>query len=1528
MALPTSTPLSLTDIDAEFGLGLKLAAYKGLEVLNFDGNLAQLPTSNLYITDFLGTSKVPPEEYSTATISLQSLQSTYRGFYNATNVQVSTGVAIKLPAYPKFRPKPTRFETEITWFKYDGSQWVDIGFTNNELITLQPTDANAGTYKIEIRHTVYAPSDQDPHSAITPGPELAVVTSFTSKTFDFTVSEFELDDPYIFFNGTENVSPAKLQVVDYENTTKPDTSGILTHTIGQVDTEFVNGTNFGRPFIAEPTVAVTFQYSANNLSWVDMKQAFSGRPSPVTDSTWPGPTFIEYGIYGTKSAGPTIGMDNSQPTHSWQFLTQFRMKDFAYDTTKTPDPWWDGYYFRIKVVAEATYDVAGVAEVRRHTAVTDGTQLSLVRTFIENDNQCPESQNIKVALPVNGTKTIDMADIVSDPDGEVIAIDSIIHTGSGTVTQSGTSITLNMAGTNQREPQTMFVGITDNSTRPGGPCVKISTITWLPGNTPPVNGGYSVNIPWSPPDPAIDVFERNFSLLRNSFDVNSDTMTIDEASLPDSIQGVAEGFGLRVNGTKLGMTFNKGYAGLTEFEYKVKDSQGALSDFNTASILVKTTNVAPFISDAEIFVEEFSTNTIELFNIMNMSDFEGSNLVITNITALSGNNGSTIALNNNTTINVDASSVGNGTESRFNITITDGSNATRTATLTVSTVAEPCPLVSVTNVDLGTILNNVSIDLENSLLSSASNSASVNNYTFEIFSVENNGIGQLNGLVYSGIGDIGTIDISYRIKNSCGSVSAIGNVTGTLIADNVAPIANNFTKKTDYNTPITINLTAYGTDEDNDTLSVAVVKYWQQIDYLNLSGNNITVTPNPSNTDAHTLSFNYRLSDGQALSNWATGSVAVRAFVPPKPTFSISSNNITEGRSVRMTVTLLGANVDSKEFAIQFKEYYNGALHKTSLSKRTTTSASAKDGDTISFDYKTDFENELHTSRTVTARIVAQEEDFSNHDQSKTVTIANEAAFYGDTFKKIVVDEGQTTPAGVGVYAKNVTTAQRNGWTWTYPTLSGNVTGSFNLVWDSNTKLYRSEIRVAVPAYPNNYEDQVGEVSVFKPNGSLYGKFTVIGKNTDIALTVPAINGVDKFDIWTEDGPINTSGPLTRATLSLRLDGTYNDGTWSNGVFTAETWASNPPFDAGWTIQTRNVNLNHSGDTNPPIFSSRGLDFRIAADYEPQYRTPQQQEQDRNNMIGMPISFSVTATGQYRVIWSDDSSKVSNWSTFRVGLATAAYEGTGPGDPTPPQQDPPPPAERVILESVCERPNGVNTGYRIDIYNTEPTEVRVYDVSTCPLPVAPPPPATVLKAYCEQDTNGNTGVFVTEMSDGTVNRNTNTTVCPLPVAPPVTVTSAYCEKNNNGENTGQFTTEFSDGTSVTINNIIACPLPAAPPTEPTVEREYCEIITIARGRTRRTGTLVQVLSNGLTREVQDSVTCPPGLIGGGPGPGTVDPAPTPVVTGPTNNVERGGLAVTVDTTPNAEVTVRDNISVGNQNRYTNGLNFRGGGPVR
>jgi hypothetical protein len=125
---------------------------------------------------------------------------------------------------------------------------------------------------------------------------------------------------------------------------------------------------------------------------------------------------------------------------------------------------------------------------------------------------------------------------------------------------------------------------------------------------------------------------------------------------------------------------------------------------------------------------------------------------------------------------------------------------------------------------------------------------------------------------------------------------------------------------------------------------------------------------------------------------------------------------------------------------------------------------------------------------------------------------------------------------------------------------------------------------------------------------------------------------------------------------------------------------------------------------------------------------------------------------------------------------------------------------------------------------------------------------------------------------------------------------------------------FSNNTTSKSINYGSCPLPAAP--DPTVVREYCEMIEISRGRIRRTGTLVQVLSNGKTREVTDSVTCPPGIVGGGPGPGPVT-SPTPI------NVNS-----VVDTRPNAEVTVNNNSTSTSTNKYTNNLNFRGGGPIR
>lgn len=55
MTLPTSGSLSLTQINAEFGLGTNLAAYRGVRWYKDDASTGFFPTTNISIANFYGT---------------------------------------------------------------------------------------------------------------------------------------------------------------------------------------------------------------------------------------------------------------------------------------------------------------------------------------------------------------------------------------------------------------------------------------------------------------------------------------------------------------------------------------------------------------------------------------------------------------------------------------------------------------------------------------------------------------------------------------------------------------------------------------------------------------------------------------------------------------------------------------------------------------------------------------------------------------------------------------------------------------------------------------------------------------------------------------------------------------------------------------------------------------------------------------------------------------------------------------------------------------------------------------------------------------------------------------------------------------------------------------------------------------------------------------------------------------------------------------------------------------------------------
>ncbi|SEG04631.1 Ig-like domain-containing protein [Marinobacterium lutimaris] len=117
----------------------------------------------------------------------------------------------------------------------------------------------------------------------------------------------------------------------------------------------------------------------------------------------------------------------------------------------------------------------------------------------------------------------------------------------------------------------------------------------------------------------------------------------------------------------------------------------------------------------------------------------------------------------------------------------------------------------------------------------------------------------------------------YAVNTSAtsGSFTASDEVTyvvdNPVIATNSAPVANNDSASTDYETAVSINVLANDTDADGDTLSISSVSGGNGSAVVNADG---TLTFTPSTGFSGTTSISYTITDGKA-SDSATVSINV-----------------------------------------------------------------------------------------------------------------------------------------------------------------------------------------------------------------------------------------------------------------------------------------------------------------------------------------------------------------------------------------------------------------------------------------------------------------------------------------------------------------------------------------------------------------------------------------------------------------------------------------------------------------------------
>ncbi len=195
----------------------------------------------------------------------------------------------------------------------------------------------------------------------------------------------------------------------------------------------------------------------------------------------------------------------------------------------------------------------------------------------------------------------------------------------------------------------------------------------------------------------------------------------------------------------------------------------------------------------------------------------------------------------------------------------------------------------------------------------------------------------------------GVVTFNYAISDSSGNTdsASVSIIVTEPTATNVAPVANNDTTSTLFETPVSVNVLNNDTDANGDTLTIVTVSNPSN-GTAAISGNAILYTPNAGFNGSDT--FNYSISDG----NNATNSAIVTITVNSQPNTAPVANNdsaTTNGIQTRQINVLVNdSDADGDTLSItQFTQPANGSVTRTGSSLNYTPNATFSGTDRFSY---------------------------------------------------------------------------------------------------------------------------------------------------------------------------------------------------------------------------------------------------------------------------------------------------------------------------------------------------------------------------------------------------------------------------------------------------------------------------------------------------------------------------------------------------------------------------------------------------
>jgi hypothetical protein len=512
-----------------------------------------------------------------------------------------------------------------------------------------------------------------------------------------------------------------------------------------------------------------------------------------------------------------------------------------------------------------------------------GTSSAVVTVVVAPVNDAPQALGGAVSTDEDTALDIEVMANDSDPDGDLLTLDSVTQPSHGTVMATGNVATYAPAAGFHGEDSFTYT-ISDGR---GGTSTSTIRITVVPVNDTPLvedDGAFTDE------DIAVTI-----AVLANDSDPDGDTLTITSVTRPAHGE-VAD------DGTRITYTPDADFHGVETFEYTAADGFGATASA-VVMVSVSSVNDVPAAHD-DVVVTDEDVEAVVLA-LANDSDPDGDALTVASVAqAQSG-----VAAKSGDAVTYTANPDFYG-EDFFTYTISDGHGGASSATVRITVV--PANDDPVAQADSASTDEDIAVEI---LV--LANDSDPEGDILAIDSVTRPANGSVaasaTSLVYTPNANFRGVDtFEYTVSDGLGGVASAA-VTVAVAAVNDDPVARDDAAATNEDEAVAILVLDNDEDADGDVLSIQSVTHPGH-GAVTTAGATATYAPAPGFHGED--SFTYTISDGRGGTSTATISITV-VPVNDAPVAEDDSAFTDEDLAVTISVLANDSDVDGDALAIQ-----------------------------------------------------------------------------------------------------------------------------------------------------------------------------------------------------------------------------------------------------------------------------------------------------------------------------------------------------------------------------------------------------------------------------------------------------------------------------------------------------------------------------------------------------------------------------------------------------------------------------------